>query len=442
MIPSGVLNPGIKISDRPFTDHIDYVRLSKPCATCAKCNSVCPVYDVFQSEDMSSRGWFEIVTDKNYSYLNSKRVVEACLNCKSCRTACPAGVDVSQLILDRRAEHPNKMAGVIFRFHAQTALFETILKVSREVSIIWDRPLIRRAARSSDEDQFMRRLAETARLSPQLVLPRLARRHLRDRYPELIPNAGQAARSPVAYFHGCAANYFDDGVGDAVIAVLRKHGVEPDLPPQRCSGTPIETYGHRALAKEGARVNLASMAGYDKVVTGCASCTLMLKDYPTLFAGEPEQSAAQALAKRVTHISEFVSQSPVKPAMASSHPTKCKVAYHSSCHLRAAGVTKEPRAILAGLPGVEYVEMPDADRCAGGAGTYLVKDFETSQRIVERKRRAVEQSGAEVVATSCPACMIQLRTGLQGAAEVKHVAQLIQEAYDAADRQTTGRESA
>ncbi len=431
--PTGMLNPGIKISDKPFTDHIDYERLSKPCATCAKCNAVCPVYDVFQSEDMSSRGWFEIVTDKNYSYLNSKRVVEACLNCKSCRTACPAGVDVSQLILDRRAEQPNATAGVIFKFHAQTEKFERFLKVLARYQSIWDRPFIRRVIDRLTRP-FMRGLAESAKLSPQLILPRLAPRHLRDRYPELIPQAKQTARSPVAYFHGCAANYFDDGVGDAVIAVLRKHGVEPDLPPQRCSGTPIETYGHRELAKEGARVNLASMATYEKVVTGCASCTLMLKDYPTLFAGEPEQAAAQALAKRVTHISEFVSQSPVKPAMASQQSTKCKVAYHSSCHLRAAGVTKEPRAVLAALPGVEYVEMQDADRCAGGAGTYLVKDFDTSQRIVERKRRAVEQSGAEVVATSCPACMIQLRTGLQGTAEVKHVAQLLQEAYEAADR--------
>ena len=432
--PSGVLNPGIKISDRPFTDHIDYVRLSKPCATCAKCNAVCPVYDVFQSEDMSSRGWFEIVTDQKYSYLNSKRVVEACLNCKSCRTACPAGVDVSQLILDRRAEHPNKMAGVIFRFHAQTGQFERFLKFLARYQPIWDRPLVRRLLDHLTKP-FMRGLADTARFPPQLVMPRLARRHLRDRYPELIPQVWQSTRSPVAYFHGCAANYFDDGVGDAVISVLRKHGVVPELPSQRCSGTPIETYGHRALVKEGARVNLESMAGYDKVVTGCASCTLMLKDYPTLFAGEPEQAAAQALAKRVTHISEFVSQSPVKPAMASPQATKCKVAYHSSCHLRAAGVTKEPRTILKGLPGVEYVEMQDADRCAGGAGTYLVKNFETSQRIVERKRRAVEQSGAEVVATSCPACMIQLRTGLQGAVEVKHVAQLIQDAYAAADQQ-------
>ena len=64
--PANVMNPGIKISDAPFTDHIDYQRLSKSCATCAS-NSVCPVYDVFQSEDMSSRGWYEIVTAKDYS---------------------------------------------------------------------------------------------------------------------------------------------------------------------------------------------------------------------------------------------------------------------------------------------------------------------------------------------------------------------------------------
>ncbi len=68
---------------------------------------------------MSSRGWFEIVTAKDYSYLDSKRVVEACLNCKSCRTICPAGVDVSDLILKRRAEHPNQAAGWMFRLHAR-----------------------------------------------------------------------------------------------------------------------------------------------------------------------------------------------------------------------------------------------------------------------------------------------------------------------------------
>ncbi len=433
--PSGVMNPGVKLSDAPFTEHIDYQRLSKSCATCAKCNSVCPVYDVFQSEDMSSRGWFEIVTAKDYSYLNSKRVVEACLNCKSCRTICPAGVDVSDLILKRRAERPNRMAGLIFRLHARPRLFEPLLKLLAMTQPGWDRPWPRMAVEWLTRP-FLRRIADTARIPRDMVLPKLARRHLRERYPELVRKGSEPQQNDVAYFHGCAANYFDDGVGDAVIAVLRRHGVEPALPPQRCSGTPIETYGHLDLVREGARFNLQSLAPYRTIVTGCASCTLMLKDYPKLFEDGLERQAAEALAKRVRHISEFVAQSAGSPAKGAAASSPRRVTYHSSCHLRAAGVTKEPRTILAGLPGVEFVEMPDADRCAGGAGTYIVKDYGTSQKIFARKRRAIEESGAEVVATSCPACMIQLKNGLQGRAEVKHVAEVLNEAYEAAVRQS------
>ncbi|MBI3356951.1 MAG: 4Fe-4S dicluster domain-containing protein [Nitrospirae bacterium] len=428
-----ILNPGIKISETSFTEHIDYTRLSKPCATCAKCNSVCPVYDIFQSEDMSSRGWFEIVTAKDYSYLNSKRVVEACLNCKSCRTICPAGVDVSDLILQKRAEHPNRLAGWIFRLHAKGEPFESFLRFLGKTQPVWDQPLPRQLLDWITRP-VMKALAATARLPSELVLPKFAPRQLRDRHADLVPKESKPATSGgVAYFHGCAANYFDDGVGDAVIGVLRKHGVEPALPPQRCSGTPIQTYGHQDLVREGARFNLRSLAPYETIVTGCASCTLMLKDYPALFPEGQERRQAEQLAKRVVHIAEFVARSPQHPPMAQAATrTKC-VTYHSSCHLRAAGVTKEPRTILSALPGVDFAEMPDADRCAGGAGTYVVKDYDTSQKIFERKARAVEQSGADVVATSCPACMIQLKNGLRERVEVKHVAQLLREAYEAAE---------
>jgi len=219
--PGNVLNPGIKLSDASFTEHIDYTRLSKSCATCAKCNSVCPVYDVFQSEDMSSRGWFEIVTSKDYSYLNSKRVVEACLNCKSCRTICPAGVDVSDLILQKRAEHPNRLAGWIFTLQAKGASFDVFLRFLANTQTVWDRPVIRRLLERFT-GPIMKALAPTARLPHDLVLPKLAPRHLRERYAHLIPRGTDSSSTPtVAYFHGCAANYFDDGVGDAVIDVLK-----------------------------------------------------------------------------------------------------------------------------------------------------------------------------------------------------------------------------
>ncbi|MCS6304930.1 MAG: FAD-binding oxidoreductase [Nitrospira sp.] len=433
--PGNVLNPGIKLSEAAFTDHIDYTRLSKSCATCAKCNSVCPVYDVFQSEDMSSRGWFEIVTAKDYSYLNSKRVVEACLNCKSCRTICPAGVDVSDLILQKRAEHPNRLAGWIFKQQAKGTVFESFLRFLASTQRIWGRPVIRRLLERITRP-IIKALAPTARLPHDLVLPKLAPLHLRERYAHLIPNESDSPPTRrVAYFHGCAANYFDDGVGDAVIEVLKKHGVEPALPPQRCSGTPIQTYGHVDLAREGARFNIRSFVLYETIVTGCASCTLMLKDYPTLFPDGAERQQAEELAKKVVHISEFVARSPQHPPMAKADGTTTRVTYHSSCHLRAAGVTKEPRQVLSSLPGVNFVEMQDADRCAGGAGTYLIKDYATSQKIFDRKARAITQIEANVVATSCPACMIQLKNGVGKSVQVKHVAQLLQEAYQAAERE-------
>ena len=428
--PTSVMNPGVKISEESFTQHIDFERLAKPCATCAKCNAVCPVYDVFQSEDMSSRGWFEIVTAKDFSYLDSQRVVDACLNCKSCRSICPADVDVSELILQRRAEHPNRMTERLFALHARPWIFEPLLKIAARTQKIWDRPFVRNLLETMTRP-LLRQIAPNAKIPKELILPRLATQTLRGRYPELCQEK-RMETAKVAYFHGCAANYFDDGVGDAVIGVLRKRGIEPALPIQRCSGTPIETYGHRELVKDGARENLAHLASFETVVTGCASCTLSLKDYARLFRGEPEEAQAKQLAQRVKHISELAGKDVKTEGRNELLPSSLtnrsrKITYHSSCHLRAAGVTNAPREALKNLPGMQFIEMQDADRCAGGAGTYIVKDYETSQQIFERKRHAILESGAETVATSCPACMIQLKNGLRGKVAVKHVAELMNE---------------
>ena len=218
------------------------------------------------------------------------------------------------------------------------------------------------------------------------------------------------------------------GLALAVIQVLRRNGVDPVLPRQRCSGAPIETYGHMERVKKYAKFNIASLGRFETVVTGCASCTLALKDYPKWFSGQ-DRLDAQSIAGKVRHISEFLSGTGLKNAP--SRGTPKKVTYHSSCHLRAAGVSAQPRELLRRIPGVQFVEMRDAERCAGGAGTFIVKDYETSQRIFERKREAIRDSGAEIVATSCPACMIQLKNGLRGEVEVRHIAELLADAYGA-----------
>lgn len=421
--PEGLLNPGVKISEHSFTDQIDYERYTKPCATCGKCNAVCPVYDVVGEESNAARGWFHIVTDPDYSYEKSARVVEACINCKSCRTVCPAGIDVSELILKRREAHPNKTAGALFAFQARRALFESFLKAAAWTQPIWDN----RPGRLLIEYltlPWLKGLASTARIPSDMVLPRLAKRHLRERYADLVES-----RSPIAYFHGCAANYIDDGVGDAVISLLRKNDVTPALPPQRCSGTPIQTYGLIDRVREDARFNMDSMEGFEKVITGCASCTFMLKDYPSIFPEGEYHLKALGLAEKVVHISEFMADRRLEKAQSNGdvQTKKRRVTYHSSCHLRAAGVNDAPRRLLRQNPDIEFVEMPDADRCAGGAGTFCIKNPKQSEAIFERKRRGIAASGAEVVVTSCPACMIQLKNGLKGAVDVKHIAQVFTE---------------
>ncbi len=422
--PNNIMNPGVKITTTPFHEHIDFPRMAKQCATCGKCNAVCPAYDISGSEDMSARGWFHILTSENYSYENSSRVVEACLNCKACRTACPAGIDVSALILEKRAENPNRFAGIAVALQARTWLFEPLVKFLGATQPLWDRPWPRTIMEKIAAPAF-RMLASTAKFPRSMRLPRFAGTLLRERHAELTTNNGN--RKSVAYFHGCSANYFQDGVGDAVIGVLKKNGIEPALPPQRCSGTPIQTYGYIDEVRKNAEFNLDSLESYDTVVTGCASCTLMLKDYEDLFEDETHRARAKNLKGRVKHISEFMTEHP--DAVTPTTPVNKKITYHSSCHLRAAGVTKEPRTMLKNIPGVDFVEMEDAERCAGGAGTYIVKNYDGSQQVFERKRKAIQRTGADVVATSCPACMIQLNNGLEGEVEVKHVAQIMAEAY-------------
>jgi Fe-S oxidoreductase len=259
-----------------------------------------------------------------------------------------------------------------------------------------------------------------------MILPSLARRTLRERFARLTEERG--AKGRVAYFHGCAGNYLDDGVGDATIALLGRFAGDVVLPRQVCSGTPIETYGVVDLLRDRARTNIESLLGFETVVTACASCTLSLKEYERLFDDAPWRKRARDLAGKVRHLTEYLLDDLKIPPPAPG-PAFGRVAYHASCHMRAAGVTRQPRELLRRIPGVEFIEMRDADRCAGGAGTYGIKDPETSEAIFGRKRRGIEGSGAEIVATSCPACMIQLASGLKGSRRVMHAAQMLAEAY-------------
>ena len=127
---------------------------------------------------------------------------------------------------------------------------------------------------------------------------------------------------------------------------------------------------------------------------------------------------------------EFIDQQVKDGKIKFTRRVPIKVTYHDPCHLRRGqGVVSAPREILKSIPGIEYIEMKDADRCCGGSGTFNLKYYDFSMAIGKYKAEKIRESGADIVATDCPSCQMQLtdilnRYGVK--AKVVHTVQLLE----------------
>jgi len=166
----------------------------------------------------------------------------------------------------------------------------------------------------------------------------------------------------------------------------------------------------------------------DYVVTACASCNAGIGKIYADFGGE-----YLPLSERIEDIFVFLARHglPEKLAALPKAAQRKKVTYHDPCHLRTQGITREPREILKALPQVEFIEMEEAGTCCGLGGTYSVYHYDTSKKIGARKAGYIGASGAELVATDCPGCIMQLQDSINhagGRARVVHVLELLMEA--------------
>jgi glycolate oxidase iron-sulfur subunit len=186
-----------------------------------------------------------------------------------------------------------------------------------------------------------------------------------------------------------------------------------------------------------ARKNIAAFQqeGIEKIVAPCASCAAMLKlDYPHLFEEtDPFRPEALAFADKISDASMVLDRVPDPfPPKRENGKKALKVTYHDPCHLRRKlGIFQEPRNVLKSLPGVEYVEMREANRCCGQGGSFNIANYDLSLKILDKKIQAIEETGADIVTTSCSGCLLQLLDGLHQAGlkmEAKHLVEMVSEA--------------
>lgn len=403
------------------------------CLKCGLCRSVCPVFAEVLDESGCARGKIALIEGLSENSLSlSSRFsdkLSECLNCKSCMEACPSGIKVDELVLAARSEIFRKgkfplLKKLIFRHLLRRG--KLLPPVSKTMAFI-ERKILRGLPPSSP----YRLLLPIVKIDKDRVFPVFASRTLMDDHGEILSPEGKP-RMRVGYFSGCSANLIYTEIGKASISVLLGEGVEVVLPhDQGCCGVPAYTAGDRPTGRELALTNMKAFEKYklDAVVTACASCGVALKTEYEKILGFREK----ALGADVYDISEFLAKfSGLKYEDRRLDPVT--VTYHDPCHLnRGQGITDAPREVLRAIPHVDFVEMEDADRCCGGGGTFSLTHYDISKGIGKKKANCIAATGADVVATSCPSCMMQLedmlrRNGLPQ--KVMHVAQLLVPYYE------------
>lgn len=412
------------------------------CVHCGLCLPHCPTYMETGLELESPRGRIALIraVKEGRAPLSDQLIghLECCLQCRACEAACPSGVPFGRIMEAARAQVFTQKRGPRWQRIVRTAALRALLphkRVLRGVAEglrLYERSGLQSLLRNSPLycllPPDLRELEQmTPRVSDRFFLPGV----------EVLPAHGPASHR-VALFTGCVMPYMNAETHEATVRVLRRNGCDVVIPrAQVCCGALMVHSGDREPARALARSNIDLFLdlGIDAVIVNAAGCGSTLKEYGELLANDPDYAEK---ARRFDHlmrdVTEFVASLPFSHDLG---PVPARVTYQDSCHLAHAQRIKDaPRAIMQAIPGLQLIEMPHSDMCCGSAGIYNIVQRDMSMQLLDDKMREVAETGAGVVATANPGCMLQMETGLRRSGlpgRVTHVIELLDASYTAGE---------
>jgi glycolate oxidase iron-sulfur subunit len=401
-----------------FDDHHPpRLDLVEDCVHCGFCLPTCPTYLLWGEEMDSPRGRIHLMEQGLGGEPLTPSMVrhfDACLGCMACVTACPSGVQYDRLIEATRAQVERRHRRTAGERMLRTAVFAVFphpgrLRLLRAPLALY---------RASRLDRFARRSGLLDRLPPAVaamtdLAPPVRRRV---RLPDRVPARGPR-RAVVGMLTGCVQAELFPGVNAATARVLALEGCEVVIPRgQGCCGALSLHSGREAEAQQFARrlVDRFDRAGVEHVVVNAAGCGSAMKEYADLLADDAAYAErARAFAARVRDVSELLAD--LGPA-ATRHPLPVTVAYHDACHLaHAQRIRAQPRELLRGIPGLRLREVAEPDICCGSAGVYNLLQPEPARDLGDRKAANVLGTGAELLVTANPGCLLQIARSVRRA---------------------------
>ena len=374
------------------------------CVHCGFCLPTCPTYRVLGEEMDSPRGRIVLmkeVLEGNLEMSDASVHIDRCLGCLACVTACPSGVQYGELLAPFRALSEQTAPKLELRSLTKTLISSTLPYPSR----------FRLAASLGRFGKpFKNILPKPLKAMLELVpdvLPSVYQ------LPDFVPATGKR-RARVALLAGCAQQVLAPEINRATLEVLSRNGVEVVIPKsQGCCGAILMHTGQQTQARALARKNLEVFPNdVDVIITNAAGCGSGMHEYGLLFAGQPEEIKARALATRVKDVSVFLAELGLVTPLKLEHPLK--VAYHDACHLaHAQGVRVQPRTLLSSVENLTLLELQNPEICCGSAGTYNIEQPEIANDLGRQKARAVIESGAQAISSGNIGCLTQLKTHLE-----------------------------
>ena len=341
-----------KLSD--FADDIN------KCSKCGKCQEVCPIYKLTHNDCAVSRGKFIMLQGvlKGDLKLNKTidKYLDICLKCGKCREFCPSNIDVCEIFNTAKYEYvKNRLYGKITRFLQSQKVFNKVLGIFQKIN----------------------KLIE----------------------PKTLKQISNAKNTKLLYFKGCV-NMINPKSEKAMKKVLSNFDVELIKKDFECCGVPFLSSGNLERYKNVKNHNLELLKGdYDYVITDCASCESALKDYFKDTNDLKEPNIINICHFLAIQDKKFIFKKPLK------------VTFHKPCHLKSDAFLKP---LLSKCQNIEYIEAKDYDECCGFAGEFAIRNPKLSMKMTRQKAKNLADTGADIILTACPSCIIGIYQGFLG----------------------------
>lgn len=421
--------------DRPSED------LLLECVHCGLCLQACPTYRTLGAEADSPRGRLYLMTEVlDGKIALAKGFVDhmyLCLLCRACESSCPAGVKYGRLMETVRGQIRRRLRQPALERLARYVVFKTVFPEQRRLEFLFG---VSRFYQRSHLQSVIRRTG-LIRLLPNRV--RILDEYLPSVPPKFFKATEHVITSPcgakehrVGFFSGCVMSLIYPSANEATLRVLAKNGCEVITPTQqKCCGALHVHNGELEIAKQMARANIDAFeeTSVEFIISNAGGCGTTLREYPELLRDDPQYAnRAEKFSKKIMDLSEFLTSINLNKSFGR---IEAQATYQDSCHVaHVRKIIEQPRTLIKSIPGIEFVEMKDADRCCASGGSYWFTKHDLSMKLLDSKMTNIAATKADLIVSANPPCLMQLQFGVKRTGmktEVIHLAELLDRAYQA-----------